>query len=139
MPQSLIADSGMLVALLSHADQHHSWARSTATQYSAPWITCEPVITECFFLLEDRGIRQMTALLRSGALSIPFSFDREMLPVLTLMEKYADVPMSLADACIVRMSEILPDPLVFTTDTDFRIYRRHSRQIVPCLCPPQAR
>ena len=51
------------------------------------------------------------------------------------MEKYADVPMSLADACIVRITEILPDPLLLTTDSDFRVYRRHGRQVVPIRTP----
>ena len=55
--------------------------------------------------------------------------------VLNLMQKYADLPMSLADACLVRMSEILPNPLLLTTDADFRIYRRHNRQTVPCVMP----
>jgi len=60
-----------------------------------------------------------------------------MLPtLLQLMEKYADVPMSLADACLVRMTETLAEPVVLTTDTDFRIYRRHSRHAVPCVLPP---
>ena len=57
------------------------------------------------------------------------------MPVLKLMQKYANVPMSLADGCLVRMSEALSDSLILTTDTDFRIYRRHSRQVVPCLIP----
>ena len=39
--------------------------------------------------------------------------------------------MSLADACLVRMTETLADPVVLTTDTDFRIYRRHGRHTVP--------
>lgn len=51
------------------------------------------------------------------------------------MQKYADLPMSLADACLVRMSEILAEPVILTTDADFRIYRRHGRQVVPCLTP----
>ena len=51
------------------------------------------------------------------------------------MDKCADVPMSLADACLVRMTETLPDPLLLTTDTDFHIYRRHSRQAIPCRMP----
>jgi len=59
----------------------------------------------------------------------------ELIQVLDLRAKYADVPMSLADACLVRMSETLPDPVVLTTDADFKIYRRHSRQVVPCLMP----
>ena len=52
-----------------------------------------------------------------------------------LIQKYSDVPMSLADACLVHMTEKLAAPLVLTTDADFRIYRRHGRQIIPCLLP----
>ncbi|MGH8628172.1 MAG: hypothetical protein ACREYC_23880 [Gammaproteobacteria bacterium] len=51
------------------------------------------------------------------------------------MRKYANVPMSLADACLVRMTEILPDPVILTTDADFRIYRRHGRHVVPAVTP----
>jgi hypothetical protein len=56
-------------------------------------------------------------------------------PVLKLIEKYSDVPMSLADACLVRMTEILGDPILLTTDEDFRVYRRHGRQVIPCVAP----
>jgi hypothetical protein len=45
--------------------------------------------------------------------------------------------MSLADACLVRMTEILAEPVVVTTDTEFRIYRCHGRQVVPCLMPSE--
>jgi predicted nucleic acid-binding protein len=54
---------------------------------------------------------------------------------LGLLEKYADVPMSFADACLVRMTETLNDPVLLTTDHDFRIYRRHGRQTIPCVLP----
>jgi uncharacterized protein len=68
-------------------------------------------------------------------LQLAFALADELGAVLDLRAKYANVPMSLADACLVRMSETLPDPIVVTTDSDFRIYRRHSRQVVPCLLP----
>jgi predicted nucleic acid-binding protein len=55
--------------------------------------------------------------------------------VLRLLAKYADVPMSFADACLVRMTETLNDPVLLTTDADFRIYRRHGRQAIPCVMP----
>ena len=64
-----------------------------------------------------------------------FDLNDDLESVLKLLQKYANVPMSLADACLVRMSETLSDPLVLTTDSDFRIYRRHSRQIIPCVMP----
>ena len=55
--------------------------------------------------------------------------------VASLMIRYANVPMSLADACLVRMSELYPNSAVLTADSDFNIYRRHTRQIIPVLMP----
>ena len=55
----------------------------------------------------------------------------------TNKKKYSNVPMSFADACLVRMSEVLPNPTVLTTDSDFHVYRRHGRQVIPCVTPRQ--
>jgi predicted nucleic acid-binding protein len=74
-------------------------------------------------------------LLRRGAAVVAFDLGDHLAAALALMEKYHDVPMSLADACLVRMTETLADPVLLTTDGDFRIYRRHSRQLVPCILP----
>ncbi|HEY6340002.1 MAG TPA: hypothetical protein VIY49_00805 [Bryobacteraceae bacterium] len=64
-----------------------------------------------------------------------FNLDDNVEAVVAFLRKYANVPMSFADACLVRMSETIADPLILTTDSDFRIYRRHSRQVIPVLCP----
>lgn len=77
----------------------------------------------------------MTDFVRSGLVKLQFDLATEIDPVLALMEKYRDVPMSLADACLVRMTEIVAEPIVLTTDSDFRLYRRHSRQVVPSVMP----
>jgi uncharacterized protein len=74
-------------------------------------------------------------MLQRGSLRVAFDLAGQLQPILRLMQKYADVPMSLADACLVRMTEALPDSLLLTTDTDFRVYRRHSRQVVPYRMP----
>jgi len=74
-------------------------------------------------------------MLRRGALKLSFDLQDQLEAVLGLMDKYSDIPTSVADACLVRMSETLRDPVVITTDANFRIYRRHSRQVVPCLMP----
>lgn len=74
-------------------------------------------------------------MLRRRALIVAFDQDNDVESAIKLLQKYADVPMSLADACLVRMSETFPDPIILTTDSDFRIYRRHSRQMVPCKMP----
>ncbi|MGH8655149.1 MAG: hypothetical protein ACREYE_24595 [Gammaproteobacteria bacterium] len=74
-------------------------------------------------------------LLRRCAVLVAFNLANELELVLKLTRKYANAPMSLAGACLVRMSEILPNPVILTTDTDFRIYRRHGRHAVPAVTP----
>ena len=79
--------------------------------------------------------RSLNELLRRGSLLVAFELAKNLEPVLKLLQKYSDVPMSLADACLVRMTETFADPIVLTTDADFRVYRRHSRHVVPCVTP----
>jgi predicted nucleic acid-binding protein len=93
------------------------------------------VLSEAFHLLGLAGVPALSALLQRDALVPAFDLTAELDPVLTLVRKYASVPMSLADACLVRMTETLADPVVLTTDADFRVYRRHSRQVVPSVMP----
>ena len=135
MPKKIIADSSALVAFISRDDQHHRWMTAQAARLPAPWLTCDPALTETFHLVGNRGEIHLKELLRRGAIVLAFDLGKELESVLGLMDKYADVPMSLADACLVRMTETLPDPAIVTTDTDFRIYRRHSRLVVPCVMP----
>jgi predicted nucleic acid-binding protein len=135
MAGNLLVDAGFLVALLSRRDSHHRWAVTQAAQHSPPWRTCEPVLSEAFHLIGTRGSPVLSALLQRRAVLVSFAFNNEMESVLRLLHKYADVPMSLADACLVRMTETLADPRLITTDSDFRVYRRHSRQVIPCVVP----
>ena len=135
MAGNLLVDAGFLVALLSRRDAHHPWAVTQATQYPPPWRTCEAVLSEAFHLLGSRGAPALRALLQRRAVLASFDLNDDLEAVLKLLQKYADVPMSLADACLVRMTEILSDPFLLTTDSDFRIYRRHSRQVIPCVMP----
>ena len=135
MARSVLVDAGFLVALLSRRDANHRWAAAQAPRLPPPWRTCEPALSEAFHLLGTRGAPGIAALLRSRAVVCAFHLEEDLEDVLKLMQKYADMPMSLADACLVRMTETLADPVVLTTDTDFRIYRRHGRQTVPCMMP----
>jgi predicted nucleic acid-binding protein len=135
VPKNCIVDSGSLTALLDPREEHHEWARETFARQPFPWLTCEAVLSEAFFLLHPPHARALDQLLRRGHLRSAFDLSDELPQVLDLRAKYADVPMSLADACLVRMSETLPDPVLVTTDADFKFYRRHSRQVVPCLMP----
>jgi len=135
MAANVLVDAGFVVALLSRRDTHHPWAAAQAPKFFPPWNTCESALSEAFHLVGERGMPGLSALLRRGSLLVAFDLANNLEPVLKLMQKYSDVPMSLADACLVRMTETFGDPLVLTTDTDFRIYRRHSRHVVPCVTP----
>jgi predicted nucleic acid-binding protein len=135
VPRSVIIDSSALVALLDPRDQHHAWSRAVVADLPLPWLTCEAVVVEALFLLARPEAARLCRLLRDGRLRVVSGLRDETGPVLDLMDKYASLPMSLADACLVRMTETLPDPVVVTADADFKIYRRHSRQVVPCLMP----
>ncbi len=134
MAGNLLVDAGFLVALLSRRDSHHLWAVTQPTQHP-PWRTCEAVLSEASHLLGRRTPPTLSPLLKRRAVLADFDFNDDVKSVLKLLQKYADVPMSLADACLVRVTETFSDPLAITTDSDFRVYRRHSRQVIPCVMP----
>ena len=135
MARNVLVDAGFLIALLSRRDASHRWAAAQALGLPPPWKSCDAALSEAFHLLGARGSPALAALLRGRAVVSAFYLGEEVERVLTLMRKYADLPMSLADACLVRMTEALSDPVLLTTDTDFRIYRRHGRQSVPLIMP----
>jgi uncharacterized protein len=135
MANSVLADTGFIVALLSRSDQHHKWAVSQAQRLPPPWQTCDAVLSEAFYLLGRPGRPALISLLARSAATPAFALAENLVAVLKLLQKYANVPMSLADACLVRMTEIVAEPLLLTTDGDFCIYRRHGRQTVPCILP----
>lgn len=130
-----VADAGFLVALWSRSDQHHDWAVTTARAVPPPWATCEAVLSEAEHLLGPAGRASLRTACRRGALQVVAVAGQDTDAVIDLLDKYDDVPMSVADACVVRMTEILPDTRVLSTDTDFKIYRRHSRKVIPCILP----
>jgi len=74
-------------------------------------------------------------LLHRGLVTVDFDFEGEWRAVGKLLEVYADLPMSLADACLVRMSELHDKSVVFTLDRDFQIYRKNRRLKIPLLAP----
>lgn len=100
-------------------------------------MTCEPVLTEAAFLLKREGkdTDAIFALLERGVLRIGLEIEDQLEDLRTLMRRYRDRPMSLADACLVRLAELHPGSVIFTLDTDFRIYRRHGNKVIPVLMP----
>ena len=135
MAANVLVDTSLIVAFLNRRDANHQWAVVQARTIPPPWQTCEPVLSETFYTLGPDGAPHFIDLLGRRAVTSTFSLDENLDDVTRLLRKYADVPMSLADACLVRMTEMLPDPILLTADTDFRLYRRHSRQTIPCVSP----
>jgi len=130
-----IADTGLLVALLTRNDGFHVWAREAFRRY-APFYTCDAVLAEAGSFFPDPVF--LLRLVARGDLIIDpdFVFADELPRILALTAKYADRPMDLADACLVRMSELTARSRIWTIDRDdFSTYRRHGRQAIPCEFP----
>lgn len=137
MNKTVLLDTGPLVAFLKRNDRFHTWSNSTLRTCHYPLITCEPVITEACFLLSDTygGHAAVMALLKEGALKIDFSINKNANALDMLIDKYKSVPMSLADACLVRMAELNQGIPIVTCDSDFRIYRMRRNQMIPVIMP----
>jgi uncharacterized protein len=137
MNEVMLADAGPVVAYLDRDDAHHAWARDQMAQLTEPLLTCEAVMTEAWHLLRRARINpdHLLALVTQGALVVDFDFMQEAAAIRTLTQRYRSVPISFADACLVRMSEMQEKSRVFTVDSDFSIYRRHGRKTIPVLAP----
>ena len=137
MRTRIILDTGPLVALLNTRDRHHKWAARQWEDIEPPLLTCESVISEaCFLLMVDpRGPRAVFEMISRHVVTVGFSLDAQAARIASLMKKYADVPVSVADACLVRMSEELHGSTILTLDGDFRTYRRNGRQVIPLIIP----
>ncbi len=130
----IIVDTGAIFGMLDRRDQWHAIASRLFTTLPKPFYTCEAVLAETCFLLNSAGIGSgcVMGLIKDGILALEFQMSLDFEAVARLMKKYELVPMSLADACLVRMSEIF-DASVFTFDSDFRIYRRSKRSLIPLV------
>ncbi len=140
MKRVVLLDTGPLVAFLHRRDQYHQWAVEQFGRIDPPMYTCEPVLTEACYLLAalPGGSESVLRMLEIGAVRIPLHLEAELTQIKTLMTRYRNVPMSLADACLVRMSELNAEGVVLTLDSDFVIYRRHGRHIVPVIMPKES-
>jgi uncharacterized protein len=135
--ETIIADAGPLVAYLKRDDKDHDWAEEVFQRLTSPLRTCDAALSEAFFLLQQThgGTDKLLELLERGLVIPDFNLLAELPVVGQLLRRYETVPMSLADGCLVRMAELYPDAAVFTLDGDFRIYRKHRRQVIPLICP----
>lgn len=137
MRQRVIVDTGPLVAFINRREQFHNWVKAELATINQPLLTCEAVITEACFLLRNvyGGEEALISLVETGKIQLPFHLDEETVAVRELLVRYRSVPMSLADACLVRMAELSAESAVFTLDSDFRIYRKNKNQLISVIMP----
>jgi predicted nucleic acid-binding protein len=133
-----IADTGFIVAFINPEDQYHDWASAIGREVStsAPLLTCEAVLAEAAFQVESAS--RILALMQDGFLRVAFDLVSNFEEVKALAERYRDRTPGLADLCIIRMSELNAGLPVLTVDeSDFRVYRRNRRDVIPIVCPPR--
>ncbi len=139
MRGTVLLDTGPLVTFLGDKLKHSAWVREQWRMLRPPLLTCEPVLTEAAFLLKREGAETdgLFALIERGVIRTGLHVEEEQADLRALMRRYRDRPMSLADACLVRLSELHSGSTIFTFDADFRIYRRHGTKVIPVLMPPE--
>lgn len=141
MRPTVVVDTGPIVALLDADEARHDWARARFEDLRAPLLTCQAVLSEASFLLRRAGADPSlpVRLVRRGVLEVAslFDTDTDADALARLMRRYADVPMSFADACLVRIVEKTRDASVMTLDSGFAIYRQARRRTIPLLAPFQ--
>lgn len=135
MKQNIILDTSPLVAFIDKSDRFHDWAVETWKTIAIPLFTCEAVISEACFLLQKTygGQDAVMSLLNTDAIQLPFRLSGEIGRIRELMNRYQNVPMSLADGCLVRMSELIKGTCVLTLDSDFRVYRKNRNEMIDLI------
>jgi predicted nucleic acid-binding protein len=140
MRSGVLVDAGPLVAYLSGRERYHDWAVEAFGGLDPPAITCEPVLSEaCFLLIRNRLPASLVLdYALESEMRIGLQLEREMDGVRALMRRYENVPMSLADACLVRLAEMTGLPIC-TLDRDFAIYRTSRRRALTLIMPSDPR
>jgi len=130
-----ILDAGPLIAALNRDDEHHGWARDTLSRLSPPFHSCPEAIAEAAAMTGRPAA--IVEMIQAGEIVLAFDLTAQSASVLALLKKYADREMDLADACIVRMTELTRNCRVLTVDRqDFSVYRRNGRELIPLIAPP---
>lgn len=136
---TVIVDTGPLLAFLDRGDSNHDWAKARFGELRPPLTTCEAVLSEASFLLTrigaDAGLA--IALVERGVLAVGplLGTGDDAAAIRRLMRRYDNVPMSFADACLVRLVERAANASIMTLDADFHIYRQARRRVIPLIAP----
>jgi predicted nucleic acid-binding protein len=132
----VIFDAGPLVAWFCPRDEHYAWVSLAFSQIPPGGIVCEAVLAEVCYLAAKEGVERgrVIEFIEDGGLQM-VSLGAELRAIRGLLDRYADIPMDFADACVVRLAELHPDATVCTTDGHFQFYRKLQRENIPLLAP----
>jgi predicted nucleic acid-binding protein len=130
-----ILDAGPLIAALNRQDEHHRWACEILERLGPPFYSCPEAMAEAAAMTGQPAA--IVEMIQSEEIILAFDLSEQAAGVLSLLKKYAGRDMDLADACIVRMTELMRDCRVVTLDRlDFAVYRRNGRGLIPVIAPP---
>jgi predicted nucleic acid-binding protein len=130
-----ILDAGPLIAALNRQDEHHRWACEILERLGPPFYSCPEAMAEAAAMTGRPAA--IVEMIQSEEIILAFDLSEQAASVLSLLKKYAGRDMDLADACIVRMTELMRDCRVVTLDRlDFAVYRRNGRDLIPVIAPP---
>jgi predicted nucleic acid-binding protein len=133
----ILVDAGPLVALVDADDQFHKKCVAALKVVREPLVTVWPPVTEAMYLLSDLPKAQdaLWEMVARGVLQLLPLDLADVSRIRELMGKYADRPMDLADAALVRVAEREGIRKIFTVDReDFSVYRLHGR-VRPNIIP----
>ena len=121
----VLLDSGFIVALLDRHERRHQECSLLLADLPDSLVTCEAVVSEACYLLKHVKDASTAIIenVRRGDFLIPFRLAEHTTELAGLLKKYFNVPMSLADACLVTMADQLQTGRILTLDRDFKIYR----------------
>ena len=133
---SVILDTGPLVGFLDSSDQWHAWSVARFAELPSPMLTCEAVLSEAAYLLGNGpAADRIFEMVELGSLEVAPLFPRETTKIRAFMARYHE-RAQVADACLIRLSELHPHNRVLTTDGgDFRVYRRNRSERIPLIAP----
>jgi uncharacterized protein len=121
----ILLDTGVIVALLDRSEKFHRQCAEAVRKLDAPLITCEAVLAESCYLVRNLpgAPEAIIANAAEGIFQIPFQLSREAVAVRTILRKYQDRAIALADACLIQLANEFETGDVLTLDKDFEIYR----------------
>ena len=130
-----ILDAGPIIAAMNREDRYHDWARATLDRLGPPFYSCPEAMAEAAVMTGRPAA--IVEMIQADEIILAFDLAEQAASVLSLLKKYADREMDLADACIVRMTELTRDCRVITVDrVDFAVYRRNGRELIPVIANP---